>query len=104
MLELSRDLPTETPSVGHQLDSARRDLGGRRTLFVVVAFVCGLALNWNWLVVAGMISLLLAASFCIAMYAAETDMKVDDKRLPSIASDPYLDSPSSERRLTGQNV
>ena len=95
MLELSRDPPTETPSVGHRLDSARRHLGGRRTLFVLIAFVCGLALNWNWLAVAGMISLLLAVSSCIAMCTADTDTKVDNARLSSIASDPYSDSPSS---------
>ena len=88
MVESSGGLPTETPSVGHQLDSARRYLGGRRTLFVVVAFVCGLALNWSWLAVAGMISLLLAASSCIVTYAAETDTKIDNGRLSSIAPDP----------------
>lgn len=88
MVESSGGLPTETPSVGHQLDSARRYLRGRRMLFVVVAFVCGLALNWNWLAVAGVISLLLAASSCIAMCAADTGTKVDNERLSPIAPDP----------------
>lgn len=95
MLELSRDLPTETPSVGHRLYAARRYLSGRRTLSVSIAFVCGLALNWDWLAVAGIISLLLAVSSCIAMCAVDTDTKVDNERLPSIASDPCSDSPSS---------
>jgi hypothetical protein len=62
MVQSSRDLPIEPPSLGDRLDSARRHLGGRRTFFVLVAFVCGLALNWNWLVIAGMISLLVAVS------------------------------------------
>lgn len=95
MLELSRDLPPETPSVGHRLGSARRYLGGRRTLFVLIAFVCGLALSWNWLAVAGMISLLLAVSSCIAMCAADTGTKVANEPLSSIAADPCSNSPSS---------
>lgn len=64
MVEASRGLPTESSSVGDRPDSVRRYLGGRRALFVLVAFVCGLALNWNWLVIAGLISLLFAASSC----------------------------------------
>jgi hypothetical protein len=88
MVGSSRGLPTATPSVGDRLDPARRYLGGRRTFFVLVAFVCGLALNWNWLVIAGLMSLLLAVSSCIAMCAADTGTKVDNKRLSPIAPDP----------------
>ena len=88
MVRSSRDLPTATPSVDDRLDSARRYLGGWRTLFVLVAFVCGLALNWNWLVIVALISLLVAVSSCIAMCAADSGTKVHNERLSQIAPDP----------------
>lgn len=51
--------------------SARYYLGGRRGLIIlaVIALVAGLALNWNWLVAAGVAPLLLAVLPCIAMCA-----------------------------------
>lgn len=51
--------------------SARYYLGGRRGLIIlaIVALVAGLALNWSWLVAAGVAPLLLAVLPCIAMCA-----------------------------------
>ena len=88
MVPSSRDLPTETAPLGDRLDPARRYLAGRRTLFVLVAFVCALALNWNWLVLAGMFSLLLALLSCIAIFAVDTGATIDNECLSSIAPDP----------------
>jgi hypothetical protein len=58
---LSRDL----------LHAARFYLGGRRGLLVLAAavLVAGLALNWGWLVAAGIAPLLLTALPCVAMCA-----------------------------------
>ncbi len=58
---LSRDL----------LHAARYYLGGRRGLLVLAAavLVAGLALNWRWLVAAGIAPLLLSALPCVAMCA-----------------------------------
>ncbi len=54
---------TETSSASNPSDTARRYHGGRQTLIILVttAFICGLALSWNWLLVVGAASLLLAA-------------------------------------------
>jgi hypothetical protein len=96
VLESSRGLPTESSSVGDRPDSARRYLGGRRALFVLVAFVCGLALNWNWLVIAGLISLFLVAPSCIAMCFADISTKVDNVRLSANAPAPSSGSRSTD--------
>jgi YHS domain-containing protein len=51
------------------LYAARYYLGGRRTLFVLAAvlIVGGLALNWGWLVAAGLAPILLALLPCAVM-------------------------------------
>lgn len=69
-----------TKSPGDQATSLTRDLlyaaryylGGRRVLLLAlaaVALVAGLALNWSWLVAAGIAPLLLGALPCVAMCA-----------------------------------
>src|SRR5712671_2090109 len=51
------------------LHAARRYLGGRRGLLILalVAIVAGAALNWNWLVAAGIAPVLITALPCLAM-------------------------------------
>ena len=51
--------------------AVRYYLGGRRGLLVLagLALVAGLALNWSWLVAAGIAPLLVAALPCVAMCA-----------------------------------
>src|SRR5674476_1486478 len=53
------------------LDAARYHLGGRRTLFVLAAvlIVGGIALNWGWLVAAGLAPILIAILPCAVMCA-----------------------------------
>jgi len=53
------------------LDTLRPYVEGRRGLIALatVAIVAGLALNWNWLVTAGIAPVLLAALPCVAMCA-----------------------------------
>ena len=53
------------------LDAARYYLGDRRTLFVlaVVLIVGGIALNWGWLVAAGLAPILIALLPCAVMCA-----------------------------------
>ena len=53
------------------LDAARYYLGGRRTLFVLAAvlIVGGIALNWGWLVAAGLAPILIAILPCAVMCA-----------------------------------
>ena len=51
------------------LDAARYYLGGRRTLFVlaVALILGGVALNWGWLVAAGLAPILIAVLPCAVM-------------------------------------
>ena len=51
------------------LDAARHYLGGRRALLILAigALIGGIALNWNWLVAAGVAPLLLTALPCLVM-------------------------------------
>ncbi len=53
------------------LYAARYSLGGRRALFILAAVivVAGLALNWSWLVAAGIAPLLIGVLPCVAMCA-----------------------------------
>lgn len=53
------------------LDAARYYLGGRRMLFVLAAvlIVGGIALNWGWLVAAGLAPILIAILPCAVMCA-----------------------------------
>ena len=53
------------------LDAARYYLGGRRTLFVLAAVLIlgGVALNWGWLVAAGLAPILIAILPCAVMCA-----------------------------------
>ncbi len=63
---------TSEPSLTRDiLYAARYYLGGRRTLFVLAAvlIVGGIALNWGWLVAAGLAPILLALLPCAAMCA-----------------------------------
>lgn len=62
----SETLPTRAP-----FDGARRYLRDWRgiTALAGVAVVAGLALNWNWLVAAGIAPVLLTALPCLAMCA-----------------------------------
>jgi hypothetical protein len=53
------------------IDAARHYLLGWRGIIVltIVAVVVGLALNWGWLVAAGIVPVLLTALPCVAMCA-----------------------------------
>lgn len=53
------------------LSAIRSYLGGRRSIIIVAAAViaAGLALNWSWLVAAGIAPLLLGLLPCVAMCA-----------------------------------
>jgi len=53
------------------LHAARYYLGGRRGLLILaaVAIIAGLALNWSWLVAAGIAPILLGVLPCLAMCA-----------------------------------
>ena len=53
------------------LDAARYYLGGRRTLFIlaIVLIVGGIALNWGWLVAAGLAPIIIAVLPCAVMCA-----------------------------------
>jgi hypothetical protein len=59
------------------LSAARHYLGGRRTLTVlaIAAIAAGLALNWSWLVTAGLAPLVLTLLPCTAMCALHLCMK-----------------------------
>ena len=61
----------ETSMTRHLLYAARYYLGGRRGLIALaaIALVAGLALNWSWLVAAGIAPLLLGVLPCVAMCA-----------------------------------
>ncbi len=61
----------ETPLTRDILLAARYYLGGRRGLIILAAavLVAGLALNWSWLVAAGLAPILLALAPCAAMCA-----------------------------------
>jgi hypothetical protein len=61
---------TASPSPAHDLlAAARHYLGGRRALVIlaIAALIGGVALNWNWLVAAGIAPLLLTALPCLVM-------------------------------------
>lgn len=61
---------TASPSPARDLlDAARHYLGGRRALVIlaIIALIGGIALNWNWLVAAGIAPLLLTALPCLVM-------------------------------------
>lgn len=62
---------SETTLTQDLLQAARYYLGGRRGLIVLaaVAIVAGLALNWSWLVAAGIAPILLGVLPCLAMCA-----------------------------------
>ncbi len=63
--------PAESSLARDLFDAARYYLGGRRGLIVLaaLALVAGLALNWDWLVAAGIAPLLVAVLPCVAMCA-----------------------------------
>jgi hypothetical protein len=69
--------PAERPLWRDLLQAARYYLGGRRTLTVlaIAAIAGGLALNWSWLVAAGLAPLVLALLPCAAMCALHLCMK-----------------------------
>lgn len=69
--------PAERPLWRDLLQAARYYLGGRRTLtiFAIAAIAGGLALNWTWLVAAGLAPLVLALLPCAAMCALHLCMK-----------------------------
>ena len=62
---------TERPLAHDVLNAARYYLGGRRGLIVLgaVVLIGGVALNWGWLIAAGIAPLLLTALPCVAMCA-----------------------------------
>jgi hypothetical protein len=61
---------TASPSPARDLlDAARRYFGGRRALVIlaIAALIGGIALNWSWLVAAGIAPLLLTVLPCLVM-------------------------------------
>ena len=62
---------SETTLTQDLLYAVRYYLGGRRGLLILaaVAVVAGLALNWSWLVAAGIAPILLGVLPCVAMCA-----------------------------------
>ena len=93
------------------LDTLRPYVGGRRGLIALaaVAIVAGLALNWNWLVTAGIAPVLLAALPCVAMCALGLCMRhgagkscgTEKTHGKAGESSPEVGTPSSaERRPT----
>jgi hypothetical protein len=62
---------TETPLARDLFYAARYYLGGRRGLiiFAGLALIAGLAMNWSWLVAAGIAPILISALPCAAMCA-----------------------------------
>lgn len=62
---------TQTSPIGGVVRTVRPYLGGRRglVLLAAVALIAGAALNWGWLVAAGVAPLLLTALPCVAMCA-----------------------------------
>jgi hypothetical protein len=63
--------PSETTLTQDLLYATRYYLGGRRGLIILaaVAVIAGLALNWSWLVAAGIGPILLGVLPCLAMCA-----------------------------------
>jgi hypothetical protein len=63
--------PTETPLTQDLIYAARYYFGGRRGLLILagLAITAGLALNWNWLVTAGIAPILIGVLPCVAMCA-----------------------------------
>jgi hypothetical protein len=62
---------SETTLTQDLLHAARYYLGGRRGFIILaaVAIIAGLALNWSWLVAAGIAPILLGVLPCLAMCA-----------------------------------
>jgi len=62
---------SDRPLIRDILDAARYYLGGRRTLFVLAAILIlgGVALNWGWLVAAGLAPIIIAVLPCAVMCA-----------------------------------
>lgn len=62
---------TETPLARDLFYAARYYLGGRRGLIILagLALIAGLAMNWSWLVAAGVAPILISALPCAAMCA-----------------------------------
>ncbi|TAJ81793.1 hypothetical protein [Reyranella sp.] len=90
MIESAHSLPVQTSSILKRLDSAHHRHCRRRTLviLVAVAFTCGLALNWHWLVVVGVGSLLLAAFLRLAVCAVGLGKNLDSDRSFTTAAGP----------------
>lgn len=63
--------PSETTLTQDLLYATRYYLGGRRGLLILAAVtvITGLALNWSWLVAAGIAPILLGVLPCLAMCA-----------------------------------
>jgi uncharacterized membrane protein len=62
---------SDRPLTREILNAARYYLGGRRTLFVLAAILIlgGVALNWGWLVAAGLAPIIIAVLPCAVMCA-----------------------------------
>lgn len=71
---------TERATPPSLFDNLRRYVGGRRGLIALAALAIGggLALNWNWLVTAGIAPVLLAVLPCVAMCALGLCMRHGD--------------------------
>src|SRR3546814_21114354 len=61
----------ETSLARELLHAARYYLGGRRGMLILagMALLAGLALNWSWLVAAGIAPILISVLPCVAMCA-----------------------------------
>lgn len=71
-MSMTKSPENQDTSLGRDLlYAARYYLGGRRGLIALaaIALVAGLALNWGWLVAAGIAPLLLGVLPCVAMCA-----------------------------------
>lgn len=71
-MTISRSTQSLPSSLQHKpFDAIRRYLGGRRgpLAIAILAIVLGIALNWSWLVAAGIAPFLLTALPCVAMCA-----------------------------------
>ena len=90
------------------LQAARYYLGGRRTLtaLAIVAIAGGLALNWSWLVAAGLAPLVLALLPCAAMCAVHLCMKPGGeghcKKGAARDESRLLPAPNAERQTDGK--
>ena len=101
-------MTTQTPTVaqtspfGSIIRTARPYLTGWRSLLLlaVIAVTAGAALNWSWLVAAGVAPLLLTALPCVAMCALGlcankmTGKSCSAETAPDKAADRSADEPS----------